>query len=168
MKKYITTALLLTTLIFTACAQHRKTVKKHSKPGKVSALNISSVAMSRGACFGRCPIYTVTINSNGLVQYKGKGFTEHMGVYEKKFTPQQVATVLQDFKDNRVDTCAANYEQLIADVPGIYYKIIINGKEKNIGNAHFGPAFLKQLAQDVDAFGQVDNSWKKISSDVPE
>jgi len=166
MKRYITTTLLLTSLIFSACAQQRKTATKRSKPEK--APDITSVNMGRGACFGRCPIYNITIHSNGLVQYKGRSFTENIGVYEKKFSPQEVAPVLQGFKDYRVDTCSATYEQTIADLPGIYYKLIINGKEKSIGNASFGPDFLKALANNMDEFVKVDKTWKKISSDVPE
>ncbi len=168
MKKYLTTALLLTVIVFAACAQHRTITRVSTKKVKAKNLSITEVTMSRGACFGRCPIYSVTIKSNGMVQYKGRNFTDHIGVYERKLTPQQTGQVLQAFKEYRVDTCASTYELRIADVPGIFYKITINGKVKQIGNAHFGPGYLKDLAKDIDALAQVDDSWTKVSSDVPE
>lgn len=39
------------------------------------------VEISRGACFGTCPIYTLSLNNDRLVKYSGKRFVEHQGVY---------------------------------------------------------------------------------------
>jgi hypothetical protein len=168
MKKYITTFLLLLTLIVTACAHQRKAMKRTKKPVKNSAAGITSVTMARGACFGRCPVYTLTIHSDGMVQYKGEAFTDYIGVYEKKLAPQQATAMLARFRELRVDTCSSQYEQLIADLPGLSYKITMGGKVKEINNAGFGPPFLKALAREMDEMAPIDKTWKKISSDVPE
>ncbi len=168
MKKYLATVLLLTIIIFSACAHQHKTIRKKAKPVKVASVGITTVSMGRGACFGRCPIYNLTVNINGKVEYKGRMFTEHIGVYEKTFPAQVTAALMQQFRDYRVDTCAAEYEQRIADVPGIFYKITINGRVKEINNAHFGPGFLKDLARQMDEQFAVDSSWKKVRDDVPE
>lgn len=170
MKKSLATILLLTVLIFTACAHQRKTaIRKKGKPVKAAGTaGISSISMGRGACFGRCPTYTLIVNSDGRAQYKGRMFTERIGVYEKTFPAQKAAALMQTFVQYRVDTCAANYEQPVADLPGIFYKITRNGKVQEIGNAHFGPRFLKDLARQMDEQFPIDASWKKISDDVPE
>lgn len=168
MKKYLATVLLLTTILFTACAQQRSSNRKKSKVRAAKSLTITSVDMGRGACFGRCPTYNLIVKSNGLVRYKGHSFTPFIGVYEKQFPVQQTASLMKELKDYRIDTCSATYEAMIADLPGIFYKVRINGKVKEIGNAHFGPGFLQDIAQEMDRRFVVDNTWRKISDDIPD
>jgi len=37
---------------------------------------------SRGACYGTCPIYSISLNEDRLVKYNGKRFVEQQGVFE--------------------------------------------------------------------------------------
>lgn len=37
---------------------------------------------SRGACYGTCPIYTISVFEDRLVKYNGKRFVEQQGVFE--------------------------------------------------------------------------------------
>ncbi|NJK84429.1 MAG: hypothetical protein HC912_12225 [Saprospiraceae bacterium] len=45
------------------------------QPIDFSKLN-KLVAISKGACFGRCPVYTMVVYDNGIVSYEGKDNTE--------------------------------------------------------------------------------------------
>jgi hypothetical protein len=45
----------------------------------------TSVTMSRGVCFGTCPVYTVTVYGNGSVFYEGRMFVEKEGIIATKF-----------------------------------------------------------------------------------
>lgn len=38
--------------------------------------------LHRGGCYGTCPIYSISVNSKGLVKYHGHRFTENIGPYE--------------------------------------------------------------------------------------
>lgn len=125
--------------------------------------NISYVRMQRSACFGRCPVYWVEVYKNGLVRYSGHRFTDHQGVYEKNIGAANAAALFRTFGQYRVDTCKSNYEMLISDVPGLYYKFMMGKKTKRINNANFGPAFLKDLSKSVDSLAMVDGSWKKVA-----
>lgn len=125
--------------------------------------NISYIRMQRSACFGRCPVYWVEVYKNGLVRYSGQRFTEHQGVYEKNIGTANTAALFKLFGSYHVDTCKRNYEVLISDLPGIYYKIMMGKKTKRIDNAHFGPSFLKELSKSVDSLAIVDGSWKKVA-----
>ncbi len=146
--------ILLAIVSLSACAAKKATTKHPS---------VTYVKMDRTACFGRCPVYSVEVYDNGLVRYNGKQFTEYSGIYEKNLGAAQAKAVLNDFAKYRVDTCKNLYENRITDVPGIYFTITINGKQKEIANAHFGPHFFNKLATEVDSFAKVDASWKKVA-----
>lgn len=171
MSKNILTGTLLMLLVFTACAQSKKTTSRTTKKTTVTKTTgtpkITSVYMMRTSCFGRCPNYVVIVNSNGRVEYQGRRFTKYTGVYEKMMGTAKTQAILDKFAAYRVDTCKTEYPNLISDVPGIYYKIMVNGKEKIISNAHFGPNFLRQLADVVDEIAQVDASWKQTADTAP-
>ena len=39
------------------------------------------VEMSKGPCFGQCPVFTLTVYDNGIAAYKGERFTDKKGLY---------------------------------------------------------------------------------------
>jgi len=160
MKKHFITFTLLIAMALTACAQQKKTGSRKSKAVQTA---ISSISMSRGACFGRCPSYTLTIEENGKAAYQGRTFAPFQGFYEKQFSRNEVAGLFREFSKYRVDTCKNEYTVIIADMPGLDYNLVINGKEKTVHNANFGPEFLSDLSRLVDKTVKIDSSWKKIA-----
>lgn len=167
MKKHLLIVILLFSTVLVACAHSRKTTRKKTTTKastSTSALRgLTSVMMRRGACFGRCPEYTLTVNSNGIVVYNGIRNSEPVGVYQKNVGASKAQALLKQFMDNRADTCVSLYTSRIADMPGLSYTLVRNGKQQLIGNAHFGPRFLVDLSDEVDALGKVDATWKKVS-----
>jgi hypothetical protein len=170
MKKRLLLILLIAVTVFTACAAGRKTKKKTTtkSPTTASTKGLTSVSMRRGACFGRCPEYVLTINSNGMAEYKGIRSVEMVGVYQKDIGTDKTGAILKEFMDWRVDTCAELYRARMADLPGLSYEFTINGKKKSIGNANFGPRYLISMSEEIDRVATPDKTWKKISSTIPE
>jgi hypothetical protein len=168
MKKHLLVVLLLFSTVLIACAHGRKTTKKKTTTkattSNTALRGLTSVMMRRGACFGKCPEYQLTVNSNGLVEYNGYRNTTPMGVYQKNIGTAKAQAMLKSFMDYRADTCVTLYTSRIADMPGLSFTLTQNGKKQLIGNAHFGPRFLVDLSEEMDALGKVDNTWKKISS----
>lgn len=180
MKKSIVSFLVLTVVLFSACAQQKKattnakdsvvsSAKAPTTAGEMttkgsSMKQFSQIAMERTPCFGTCAAYRVEVNKDGSVRYISRHFTEYEGTYEKKFDASKVEELYKEFSSYRVDTCAEKYESLIQDVPGImYYITYADNSEQVIRNAHFGPRFLKVLAKEVDKFSQVDDNWTKTA-----
>ena len=174
MCKNFLAVLLVFCCLFGACAQSKKTTKSSgaNAPTKTSSAKslrgLTSVTMRRGACFGRCPEYSLTIQSDGLVKYVSKRNAQPEGSFEKNIGADKARKLLQQFMDNRADTCADRYQPIIADLPGLDYKLMINGKEKPIYNANFGPSYLSSLSLEMDAIGKVDSSWKKVAEQKAE
>ena len=170
MRKQLLIVLLISITVFTACAHGRKTIRKKTTKATTtsSAKGLTSVTMQRGACFGRCPEYVLTINSNGMAEYSGKRNADPMGVYQKNVGAAKAQELMKAFMDFRADTCSARYTSRIADMPGLNFTLTINGRQKTIDNANFGPPYFLELSDDMDALGKVDATWKKISDKVGE
>lgn len=64
--------LLLAALGLTACATTQ------SGPGP-SGLAWTEIEISEGICYGRCPIYTITVTPDDRYQLNGERFTRHDG-----------------------------------------------------------------------------------------
>jgi hypothetical protein len=124
--------------------------------------------MTRGACFGRCPEYTVTIHSDGLAEYVSKRNATPAGSFQKNIGSDKAKKLLKEFMSYRADTCADRYEVKIADLPGLDFKLMINGKMKPIYNANFGPAYLTALSNEIDGLCKIDASWTKVAEEKKE
>ena len=174
MCKNFLAVLLVFSCLFTACAQSKKSTKSTGSgaPAKTSSAKglrgLTSVNLRRGACFGRCPEYSLTIHSDGLAEYVSKRNAQPEGSYQKNIGADKAKKLLQQFMDHRADTCADRYEVKLPDLPGMDFKLMINGKEKPIYNANFGPAFLTHLSLAMDEAGKVDSSWKKVAEQKAE
>lgn len=56
----------------------------------------ASVHLSRGACYGRCPVYEVTISGDGTVEYQGVRHVRVKGFHSKRVAPSVVARLFAD------------------------------------------------------------------------
>ena len=44
-------------------------------------VEITSITLRRGACFGTCPIYEVTLRADGTASWDGERFVDRLGQY---------------------------------------------------------------------------------------
>lgn len=164
MKKNLFIILPVLILSFMACAQSKKAPTKTSPKQP----DFEYVLMQRTACFGKCPIYNIELFKDGTLKYTGIRFIKDSGMYEKNIGMANAEKIFDEFRKYRVDTCSGQYDLPIADLPGIYYNYTVNGEERKIANAHFGPKFLKELANKMDEIGYTDidhSKWKKITAE---
>lgn len=156
MKKKLLSITVLLAIVFGSCA----TAKKAN-----SSKDVTYIKMERTNCFGTCPNYVIEIYKSGLVRYTGRLYAQPDGTYEKNIGTAKTDKILKEASAYRMDTCKELYEAVITDVPAIVYDLKMGSKEKHIGNANFGPDFLKELARKMDAIGKpTDTGWKKTAS----
>jgi len=67
--------LLLSYTLITSCGGFNNQVLRTSNSSPIFEIQ-------KGACYGSCPIYTVTLTSDRLITYHGKRFVEHQGINE--------------------------------------------------------------------------------------
>lgn len=168
MKKTILSICTLLLVVLCACAQQKKgTKKKKTSTTTAAKTNITVIEMTRGACFGKCPEYTLRVAADGNATYTGRRNAPYQGVYTKQLDAAKVVALFNDYERYRVDTCSEKYK-ILPDLPGLEYNIYYNTKEQRIQNANspFAPKFLNGLADQMDKLANVDNSWKR-TGDVP-
>lgn len=51
----------------------------------------------RGACYGRCEVYSLEMYENGLLLFKGERFTDKPGTWEKNIDRRRITSLLDSF-----------------------------------------------------------------------
>src|SRR3982751_4511189 len=104
MKRLFAAAVLTFSAVLTVAAQNSS-----------SADQITEVTLERTACFGSCPIYKVTLRSDGTVIYEGKRFVEMIGTYKgRSYGFEHLAKFIlsQDYFNLK-----DNYTRPVTDLP---------------------------------------------------
>lgn len=158
MKKLIFFTLVLITLAPLISWGIKKKKRVNNNP-------IISVTMQRTACYGRCPEYKIEMDRYGNVNYTGIRNVSDTGMFTKNIGYPATMTILDKLNKNKVDTCRKLYETRIPDLPGIMYTITYKDSTKRILAAEWGPAYLKETAEDMDKIGKpTDKTWKRIKA----
>ncbi|MBA3874106.1 MAG: hypothetical protein H0X30_33650 [Anaerolineae bacterium] len=110
----------------------------------ISILGITSVAaqdnkanvaitLERTACFGSCPVYTITIYDNGDVVYNGQKFVDVMGEQTSQIDPATVALMVKAFETaGYFDWKEAYDTQMVTDLPSTITSVTQAGKTHRI------------------------------------
>jgi hypothetical protein len=115
-----------------------------------------SLKMERSGCYGRCPIYDLTIQPNGKIIFEGKFWTKVKGTAEDKLTEEQLKQLTAEIEkanffslDNAYNYDSKNCPEIATDSPGVNLTIKLNGKEKTIDHYH-GCSEKKSANQNKD------------------
>jgi len=99
------------------------------------------LSMKRSFCFGDCPIYDLTIQSNGKVIFEGKKYTKTIGRIESKLEKEKIKQLITEIEkanffslDNAYNYDSNNCPVFVEDSPSITLYIKLNGKEKTINH----------------------------------
>jgi hypothetical protein len=87
-------------LLLTGCA---------TVPADAPVQTTETIRYETGPCFGACPVYAVTVSSDGTGSFEGKRFTAVTGTQSFTVTPAQFA----DFRERLAPYRPATGERLI-------------------------------------------------------
>ena len=91
------------------------------------------IKLERTACFGKCPVYSLTINGNGTVVYEGKDFVKIKGVEETTVGPEIIDQLLQAFEEAGYFSLNDSYTGFgKSDMPSAYTSISIGNNTKAV------------------------------------
>lgn len=157
MKKLTFLALVLITLApLLSWGIKKKKRRQNNSP-------ILSVSMQRTGCYGKCPEYKIEMDKNGNVTYTGIRNVKDSGVYKKNIGYPATMAIINKLNENKIDTCSNKYRNPIPDLPGIIYTVTYKDSVKRIFSAEWGPHYLKETAEEIDAIGKPTNkTWKKV------
>ena len=94
---------------------------------------IPSVSLERGPCFGSCPVYNVTLRSDGTATWNGERFVDRLGQYEGQVDLNDYDRLTRfvqraGFFDWQDEYVAGN----ITDLPNYYLTVVANGETKTV------------------------------------
>jgi len=113
------------------------------------------ITLERTACFGTCPIYTVTLHGDGRVDWNGEKFVAKIGPASKRIDADAVAALLQEIEragfwqwPDRWE-CAA----IATDSPSAYITVKTATRTRRIEHYHGNtcvPEAVSELEQRID------------------
>lgn len=124
---------------------------------------MKEISLERTPCFGACPIYKVTIKSDGTLLYHGQRFVDRIGDYRARVSAKAVKrlgaslTRLGYWKFNR------SYDQQVTDLPSQIVTVRTSKYVKTVSEyGRIGPDNLKKLQDLIDGLMKSAKGWKKL------
>lgn len=119
------------------------------------------IELSRSACFGTCPAYTLSVRGSGEVTFTGERFVQDSGTTRGSLEPGQLAALLQAFDRANYLGFADSYTpdspacgDASTDHPSVWTAIRFDGKTKRVDHytgCSDAPAALDALEQAIDS-----------------
>jgi hypothetical protein len=128
-----------------------------------------AITLERTACFGTCPVYTVSILEDGTVLYDGKDFVEVKGEQTGQIEPEMVTAMVDAFEDaGYFDWNDAYDTQEITDMPTVTTSVTRDGETHTILHYlgdHSAPLALPFLEFWIDQMANT-SMWTGAESDI--
>jgi hypothetical protein len=117
-----------------------------------------TISLTRGACFGTCPIYRVTIHGDGSSIYDGERFVAVAGHREYQVPAASVAKLVADFEAANFFALEDEYRARVTDLPTYTLSITIGERSKTVVD-YFGrqigmPQAVTDLEDETDLVGE--------------
>lgn len=123
--------------------------------------------MEQTACFGKCPIYTLTIDGNGAAMLDARRFMDSLGVFEATLDTDIVCDVLSTAKKGEWETYDKEYLTGYSDMPSTILSYSLN--QKDTFTVRFegeeAPVELMQITERLKGIKE-NTKWIKTSDPI--
>jgi membrane dipeptidase len=109
-----------------------------------------AITLERTACFGTCPVYSVTIRDDGTVTYDGREHTKVQGRQTWKIEPAAAEALAREMLDAGFFDLQDEYRAMVTDHSTTYTALSMGRRRKRIKNYVAGPARLKEIEERID------------------
>ncbi len=162
MKFAISSSLLLLFGLF-ACNSAKKGTKE---PGQAMATDALVIQMSKGACFGTCPVYTLEVFADGQVTYRGRNFTEKMGLYRRQLPETDLQNLIRDFREANLPQYDSLYLSGATDLQMTSISFYQSDYSKSVKGDFERPAAVRELEKQLIALGE-SGDWVQEEAHLP-
>jgi len=108
------------------------------------------VEISKGSCYGRCPVFTLTIYQDGIASYQGERFTDRIGLYVKRLDKDVFANLEKEFREANLWQYQNVYKSRIVDLQSVTLTYYEEGDIKSITGKEGRPQAVLKLEQTLD------------------
>jgi hypothetical protein len=132
----------------------------------------ATITLERTACFGDCPVYTVSIDARGNVVYNGTEFVRVKGRHTSRIAVARVAEILEqadrigffDLNDQYVEIRHPDGSiSTVTDLPTTIVTIARGGRTKRVEDYVGAPEGLAALERLID---EVANTKQWVALDA--
>ena len=109
------------------------------------------ITMARTACFGVCPVYTVTMLGDGSVSYEGTAHVRVTGKHRWTIDPIAVLALARDIEKAGFFDLKDEYTAPVTDLPTTTVTLARGARSKTIKDYYGAPAALKEIEARIDA-----------------
>lgn len=103
-------------------------------PAPVADFRFESISVSTTMCFGKCPVFKMTVSADGSARYEAIQYEEKEGVFTGRVSPKNLSSMVDLLGHIPLDRLAAQYEVDWTDDQTINVEIRYNGKVKQLGD----------------------------------
>ncbi len=134
-----------------------------SKPADQSSQSAASapvITLERTACFGGCPVYTISVSPSGEVQYEGRAHVRQLGAATGRVPRERVDSLLSELDRGGYFTFAERYTspepacgRYVTDSPSVITSVTLRGHTKRIAHDYgcgAAPGALVVLEHRID------------------
>jgi hypothetical protein len=118
--------------------------------------------IQRTACFGRCPIYTLTVYESGYTEYHGEKWVDKEGKFTTTISREKMQALRE--RANEIGYFSLNNEYdspYVTDLPSTITTLRHEEDFKTIVNRYQGPEKLREFEEFFDElFAEVE--WERI------
>lgn len=149
------------TVALSACHSSAPTPSPKPEASASSAdASAPAVRLERTACFGSCPVYTLSISRSGAVRFDGKKFVRHTGPDSAKISPAAVDSLLAEMSEagfydfeERYTSGAPACGRYATDLPSAVTSATDGSRSRRIQHDHGcsgAPPALSRLERRID------------------
>ncbi len=125
------------------------------------------LTIAYGACYGKCPVYDITLYNSGLIIYTGNKNADRFGQFSLQINTEEEKIIENMIVHNDIGNLSDYYptdkEATIPDFPLTKYFFKIGIKSKMIIVNNSPPRSLTQIEKTIHSYLQT-KSWKKIAN----
>lgn len=114
------------------------------------------VSLSRGACFGRCPIYDFTVYESGIATFEGERFTPKLGTWIRELPDSDMRKLRDQLQETNLWQYAPSYPSRLSDAPQITITQYEDGAQKTVTGKDGRPAPVLMLQDLLERLAQSD------------
>jgi hypothetical protein len=130
-------ACLLIVLASTCACRSAPPVAGHAAAAPARATQVPDdfvLTLQRGECYGECPVYSVSVDGAGHVEYQGTNFVSVKAPAQWDVNPEIVAHLLKLFEHVRFLDLEFDCHCMISDVPTQTITLRAAGRERTLAN----------------------------------
>jgi hypothetical protein len=146
-------------LSIASCARN-KPASAPTERSSQSAASTPTITLERTACFGSCPVYTISVLPSGDVQYEGRAHVRKLGPATGRVPKERVDALLSELERGGYFTFAERYTsaepscgRYATDSPSVITSVTVRGRTKRIIHDYGcggAPGSLVVLEQRID------------------